>query len=57
MSQHPGSYERRDTGKGKGFGIVEMSDGEAEQAMKLLHGKDINGRTLTVNEAREQIVR
>jgi len=45
---------RRDTGKGRGFGFVEMSDGEAEQAMKLLNGKDIGGRSLTVNEAREK---
>jgi cold-inducible RNA-binding protein len=45
---------RRDTGKGRGFGFVEMSDGEAEQAMKLLNGKEIDGRSLTVNEAREK---
>jgi cold-inducible RNA-binding protein len=43
---------RRDTGKGRGFGFVEMSDAEAKQAMELLNGKDIGGRALTVNEAR-----
>ncbi|PYY13004.1 MAG: RNA-binding protein [Acidobacteria bacterium] len=44
---------RRDTGKGRGFGFVEMSDAEARQAMELLNGKDIGGRALTVNEARD----
>jgi len=45
---------RRDTGKGRGFGFVEMSDTEAKQAMALLNGKDVDGRSLTVNEAREK---
>ncbi len=45
---------RRETGKGRGFGFVEMSDGEAKQAMALLNGKEISGRSLTVNEAREK---
>jgi len=45
---------RRDTGKGRGFGFVEMSDAEAKHAMELLNGKDIEGRSLTVNEAREK---
>ena len=45
---------RRDTGKGRGFGFVEMSDGEAKRAMALLNGKEIDGRSLTVNEAREK---
>ena len=45
---------RRDTGKGRGFGFVEMSDGAAKQAMALLNGKEIDGRSLTVNEAREK---
>jgi cold-inducible RNA-binding protein len=43
----------RDTGRSKGFGFVELSnDQEAEQAIAALNGKDFNGRTLTVNEAR-----
>ena len=41
------------TGRSKGFGFVEMgSDQEAQTAINALHGKEISGRTLTVNEAR-----
>lgn len=41
------------TGRSKGFGFVEMSDnGEAQSAIADLNGKDIDGRPLTVNEAR-----
>jgi RNA recognition motif-containing protein len=37
----------------KGFGFVEMPDqAEAQAAISALNGKDLNGRTLTVNEAR-----
>ena len=43
----------RDTGRSKGFGFVEMgSDQEAQAAITGLNGKDVGGRTLTVNEAR-----
>jgi RNA recognition motif-containing protein len=43
----------RDTGRSKGFGFVEMgTDQEAQAAIQALHGKDIDGRQLTVNEAR-----
>jgi cold-inducible RNA-binding protein len=43
----------RDTGRSKGFGFVEMSDGtEADAAIATLNGQDVNGRKLTVNEAR-----
>ncbi len=43
----------RDTGRSKGFGFVEMSsDAEAQAAVDAMNGKDINGRPLTVNEAR-----
>jgi cold-inducible RNA-binding protein len=43
----------RDTGRSKGFGFVEMDSGEAAQAaITALNGQDINGRALTVNEAR-----
>src|SRR5262245_25498740 len=43
----------RDTGRSKGFGFVEMgSDQEAQAAIAALNGKEVNGRTLTVNEAR-----
>jgi cold-inducible RNA-binding protein len=43
----------RDTGRSKGFGFVEMSsDQEAQAAINGLNGKEIDGRALTVNEAR-----
>jgi cold-inducible RNA-binding protein len=43
----------RDTGRSKGFGFVEMnSDQEAQAAIAALNGKQMDGRTLTVNEAR-----
>ena len=45
--------EDRDTGRSKGFGFVEMaSDDEAAAAIEQFNGKDLAGRTLTVNEAR-----
>src|SRR6266581_9490729 len=43
----------RDTGRSKGFGFVEMkTDQEAQAAIAALNGKDMNGRALTVNEAK-----
>jgi RNA recognition motif-containing protein len=43
----------RETGRSKGFGFVEMAnDDEAQSAIQGLNGKDMNGRPLTVNEAR-----
>ena len=43
----------RDTGRSKGFGFVEMgSDAEAQAAIAALNGKEVDGRALTVNEAR-----
>ena len=43
----------RETGQPRGFGFVEMSNGtEARAAIAGLHGKDVGGRSLTVNEAR-----
>ena len=43
----------RDTGRSRGFGFVELGDGElADKAISQLNGKDLNGRQLTVNEAR-----
>ena len=41
----------RDTGRSRGFGFVEMTEG-ADQAIQALHGTELQGRTLTVNEAR-----
>jgi hypothetical protein len=43
----------RDTGRSKGFGFVEMSsDAEAAAAIEGLNLKELDGRSLTVNEAR-----
>lgn len=43
----------RATGRSKGFGFVEMtSDEEAAKAIELFDGKEFDGRTITVNEAR-----
>ena len=43
----------RDTGRSKGFGFVEMgSDQEAQAAITALNLKEVEGRCLTVNEAR-----
>lgn len=48
----------RDTGRSRGFGFVEMTNGaEAEKAMQALNGKDVGGRSLTVNEARPKVER
>lgn len=41
------------SGRSKGFGFVEMStDNEAQAAIDTLNGKDMDGRAITVNEAR-----
>ena len=43
----------RESGRSKGFGFVEMSSGEeAQKAISLFNGKEIEGRALTVNIAR-----
>ena len=43
----------RDTGRSKGFGFVEMGDnGDAQTAIQALNLKEVDGRCLTVNEAR-----
>jgi len=41
----------RDTGRPRGFGFVEMSDG-ASEAIKALNETEMDGRNLNVNEAR-----
>jgi RNA recognition motif-containing protein len=41
------------SGRSKGFGFVEMgSEDEAKAAIEMFNGKEFDGRTLTVNEAR-----
>jgi RNA recognition motif-containing protein len=45
----------RDTGRSRGFGFVEYSsDAEARAAIEAMNGKQIDGRALTVNEAKPQ---
>jgi cold-inducible RNA-binding protein len=48
----------RDTGQARGFAFVEMSaDAEGNAAINGLNGKDLDGRTLNVNEARPKAER
>jgi RNA recognition motif-containing protein len=48
----------RDTGRSKGFGFVEMSnDTEAQSAIESMNGKEFEGRSITVSEARPQAPR
>jgi len=43
----------RESGRSKGFGFVEMStDDEAQKAMQVLNGSEVNGRNIIVNEAK-----
>ena len=45
----------RETGRSRGFGFVEVATAQqAADAIKALNGKNVDGRTLTVNEARER---
>lgn len=43
----------RDTGRPRGFGFVEMSDG-GNEAIEALHQREYGGRRLNVNEARQR---
>jgi len=48
----------RDTGRAKGFGFVEMPDDAAgERAIAALNGRELDGRAMTVNEARPKEAR
>ena len=42
----------RDSGRSKGFAFVEMSAEDADKAITQFNGTEVNGRALTVNEAR-----
>ncbi len=47
--------EDRETGRSRGFGFVEMSTAEeAQKAISAMDGKNIDGRQLKVNLARER---
>ena len=47
----------RDTGRSKGFGFVEMSEDDANKAIAGLGGSELDGRALTVNEAKPMVKR
>ncbi len=47
----------RETGRFRGFGFVEMSDDEAQNAINALNDTDYNGRKIQVNEAKERAER
>lgn len=40
------------TGRSRGFGFVEMADDDAQKAIEMFDGKDLDGRTLRVSIAR-----
>jgi cold-inducible RNA-binding protein len=44
----------RETGRPRGFGFVEMSQGDAARAIQNLNGFSMNGRALRVNEAQDK---
>lgn len=47
--------DREQNNRSKGFGFVEMSsDDEAKKAIDTMNGKEVDGRTITVSEARPQ---
>ncbi len=47
----------RDTGRPRGFAFVTMPDSAARAAIEALNGKELDGRTLNVNEARAKTTR
>jgi cold-inducible RNA-binding protein len=41
------------TGRSRGFAFIEMgAEADAQKAIEMFHGKDLDGRVITVNEAR-----
>jgi len=48
----------RDTGRPRGFGFVEMADAnQGRAAIEAINGREVGGRTLTVNEAKPRAPR
>ena len=47
----------RDTGRSKGFGFVVMDQEGADKAIAQMNGSQLNGRALTVNEAKPMVKR
>lgn len=44
----------RETGRPRGFGFVEMPEGDAHSAIQATNGRELDGRALRVNEAQER---
>ncbi len=44
----------RETGRARGFGFVEMEESDARQAIAALNGKEMDGRSIRVNQAEEK---
>ncbi|MEG3070021.1 MAG: RNA-binding protein [Peptococcaceae bacterium] len=44
----------RETGRSRGFGFVEVRDEDAEAMIEAMNGKELDGRVITVNEARSR---
>ena len=42
----------KETGRSRGFGFVEVGDGDAEKMIEAMNGAEFGGRVLTVNEAK-----
>ena len=47
----------RETGRSRGFGLVEMESGDARKAITAQDGKDFEGRALRVNESQPRVQR
>lgn len=47
----------RETGRSRGFGFVEVEEADAQSVIEAMNGLTLNGRVLTVNEARERTER
>ena len=47
----------RDTGRSKGFGFVVLAEEAADKAIAQMNGSQLNGRALTVNEAKPMVKR
>lgn len=46
----------RDTGRPRGFGFVEMADdNQGRAAIEQINGREVGGRSLTVNEAKPRV--
>lgn len=42
----------KETGRSRGFGFVEVDDGDADKMIDTMNGADIGGRQIVVNEAK-----